>query len=79
MKGATGESALAANVSQRVIGSVLGGQTSVGRAAMSAGMEVGTDAAIEQGANHVYDTGKGWFQGDLSEEDRRAAQEKGFS
>ncbi|MER7014134.1 hypothetical protein ABT324_22160 [Saccharopolyspora sp. NPDC000359] len=79
MRGATGESALAANVSQRVIGSVLGGQTTVGRAAMSAGMDVGTDAAIEQGANHVYDTGKGWFQGDLSEEDRRAAQEKGFS
>ncbi|MDA3650177.1 hypothetical protein LZ318_40150 [Saccharopolyspora indica] len=79
MKGVTGEGALAANVSQRVIGGVLGGQTSVGRAAMSAGMEVGTDAAIEQGANHAYDTGKGWFQGDLSEDDRRAAQEKGFS
>ncbi|GGJ06449.1 hypothetical protein GCM10011581_49230 [Saccharopolyspora subtropica] len=27
----------------------------------------------------VYDTGKGWFQGDLSDAQRDQAQERGFS
>ncbi|MEV5542274.1 hypothetical protein AB0L13_36160 [Saccharopolyspora shandongensis] len=79
MKGVQGEGALAANVSQRVIGSVLGGQTSVGRAAMSAGTEIATDEAIKHGANSIYDKGRGALQGDLSPEERKAAEEKGFS
>lgn len=77
-KGVQGTEALATNVSQRVFSGVLGGQTSVGRAAMAAGMETGQDQAIKMSADSVYENGKGAMQGDLSEEQRRSAQQQGF-
>jgi hypothetical protein len=77
-KGVQGTEALATNVSQKVISGVLGGQTTVGRAAKTAGMETGKDHAIEMGANSIYDKGKGAIQGDLSAEQRRMAEQQGF-
>ncbi|MGP4020018.1 WXG100 family type VII secretion target [Saccharopolyspora sp. 5N708] len=70
---------LASTASSHVLSGVLGGKSTVGQAAMVAGTEVATDAAVEQGANAVYDTGKGWFQGDLSGQQRDQVQERGFS
>ncbi|MBB5152754.1 WXG100 family type VII secretion target [Saccharopolyspora phatthalungensis] len=75
-----GVQGLANNTVSHVLTGALGGKTTWGQAAMSAGTDVVTGAAIEQGANAVYDTGKGWFQGDLSSDEQRdQAQEKGFS
>ncbi|GGJ06477.1 hypothetical protein GCM10011581_49260 [Saccharopolyspora subtropica] len=76
MKGVQG---LASGVTGTVLHGALGGKTTIGQAAFAAGTEVVTDAAIKQGANSVYDTGKGWFQGDLSDAQRDQAQERGFS
>ncbi|SHG85719.1 WXG100 family type VII secretion target [Streptoalloteichus hindustanus] len=76
---ATGESALAANVAQSLLGKVLGGTTRSGSAAWKAGVEVGTDQVIKQGAEHAYDEGKDLAQGTPSKEERRSAQERGFS
>ncbi|WP_190822868.1 WXG100 family type VII secretion target [Saccharopolyspora pogona] len=75
MKGVQG---LASGVAGTVLHGALGGKTTLGQAATAAGTEIATDAAIEQGAHQVYDTGKGWFQGDLAGEQRDAAQERGF-
>ncbi|GAA4618403.1 WXG100 family type VII secretion target [Saccharopolyspora hordei] len=75
MKGVQG---LASGVTGTVLQGALGGKTTLGQAAFAAGTDVATDAAIKQGAHQIYDTGKGWFQGDLSSEQRDAAQERGF-
>ncbi|MCC5697234.1 hypothetical protein LH612_29175, partial [Klebsiella pneumoniae] len=75
MKGVQG---LASGVTGTVLHGALGGKTSIGQAAFAAGTDVAMDAAIEQSAHQIYDTGKGWFQGDLSSEQRDAAQERGF-
>ncbi|RKT86617.1 hypothetical protein SAMN05421805_106270 [Saccharopolyspora antimicrobica] len=74
-----GVQGLASTAGSHVLSGVLGGKATFGQAAMTAGTEVVSDAAVEQGANAVYDTGKGWFQGDLSDEQRSQAQERGFS
>ncbi|MGW5647147.1 WXG100 family type VII secretion target [Saccharopolyspora sp. NPDC003752] len=74
-----GVQGLASTATSHVLGGVLGGKATFGQAAMAAGTDVVSGAAIEQGANAVYDTGKGWFQGDLSDEQRDQAQERGFS
>ncbi|SDZ23863.1 hypothetical protein SAMN05216215_105367 [Saccharopolyspora shandongensis] len=70
---------LASTASSHVLSGVLGGKATFGQAAMVAGTDVVTGAVVEQGANAAYDTGKGWFQGDLSDEQRDQAQERGFS
>ncbi|KEI44815.1 WXG100 family type VII secretion target [Saccharopolyspora rectivirgula] len=75
MKGVQG---LASGVTGTVLHGALGGKTTIGEAAFAAGTDVAMDAAIEQSAHQIYDTGKGWFQGDLSSEQRDAAQERGF-
>ncbi|WP_207954801.1 WXG100 family type VII secretion target [Saccharopolyspora elongata] len=79
VKDLKGVQGLASTATSHVLTGVLGGKATFGQAAMAAGTDVVTGAAIEQGANAVYDTGKGWFQGDLSDEQRDQAQERGFS
>ncbi|GAA0515394.1 hypothetical protein [Saccharopolyspora thermophila] len=74
-----GVQGLTSTATSHVLSGVLGGKTTFGQAAMSAGTGVVVDEAIKQGANSVYDTGKGWFQGDLSDAQRDQAQERGFS
>jgi len=61
-----------------VLSGVLGGQATVGRAATTTGMEMGTDAVVEEGAKSIYAEGRGTFQGDLSQEQSARAQERGF-
>ncbi|SEG71692.1 hypothetical protein SAMN02982929_03389 [Saccharopolyspora kobensis] len=79
VKDIKGVQGLASTATSHVLTGVLGGKATVGQAAMAAGTDVVTGEAIKQGANAVYDTGKGWFQGDLSDEQRNQAQERGFS
>ncbi|MER5390977.1 hypothetical protein [Saccharopolyspora sp. NPDC002686] len=79
VKDAKGVQGLTHTATSHVLGGALGGKATFGQAAMAAGTDVVTGAAIEQGANAAYDTGKGWFSGDLSDEQRDQAQERGFS
>ncbi|MEY8043290.1 hypothetical protein [Saccharopolyspora cebuensis] len=78
MRGTTGEGALAANIGEQVLKGAIGGETSLGRAAVTAATDTATGAAIEHGASTIYDNGRGAIQGDLSAEERQSAQEKGF-
>jgi uncharacterized protein YukE len=74
MQGATGEGALAGNISQTVLTSMLGGQTRVGGAAFSAGVDTAIDGGVKFGSQAAYDAA----QDKPSEEERREAQERGF-
>jgi hypothetical protein len=75
MQGITGEGALAGNISQTVLTGMLGGQTRVGGAAISAGADAAVDGGIKFGADAAYDAARG----KPSEEERRDAQDRGFS
>ncbi|WP_257900944.1 WXG100 family type VII secretion target [Saccharothrix obliqua] len=75
MQGVTGEGALAGNISQTVLTGMLGGQTRVGGAAFSAGVDAAVDGGIKFGADAAYDAARN----PPSEQERREAQEKGFS
>ena len=75
VQGVTGEGALAGNVAQTVLTGMLGGQTRVGGAAFSAGVDAAVDGAIKFGSQEAYDAA----QNKSSEEERRDAQERGFS
>jgi hypothetical protein len=75
MRGATGEGALAGNVAQTVLSGMLGGQTRVGGAAFSAGVDAAVDGAIKFGSQEAYDAA----QQKPSEEERRDAENRGFS
>ncbi|MCP3799110.1 WXG100 family type VII secretion target [Allokutzneria sp. A3M-2-11 16] len=75
IKGSTGPTALAANISETILSSMVGGTTLVGRAATNAGIAVGTDAAIEKGAEIAYDKAT---DPKKSAEERRADQVRGF-
>lgn len=75
MQGVTGEGALAGNVAQTVLSGMLGGQTRVGGAAFSAGVDAAVDGAIKFGSQEAYDAA----QNKPSEEERRDAQERGFN
>ena len=69
---------LASGVSGHVLSKAMGGTTDVKLAARHVGMDMAKDAALEEGANRIYDTGKGWFQGDLSDDQRKQTEERGF-
>jgi len=73
-----GVQGLVNNVVSHGLQGPLGGQFSFDRAAKSVGMDMATDAAVEEGAKSIYDNGRGAFQGDLSEDERGSAQERGF-
>jgi uncharacterized protein YukE len=75
MQGVTGEGALAGNVAQTVLTGMLGGQTRVGGAVFSAGADAAVDGAIKFGSQEAYDAA----QNKPSEEERRDAQDRGFS
>lgn len=75
MQGVTGEGALAGNIAQTVLTGMLGGQTRVGGAAFSAGVDAAVDGAIKFGSQEAYDAA----QNKPSEEERRDAQERGFN
>ncbi|MCE6999088.1 hypothetical protein LZG04_30425 [Saccharothrix sp. S26] len=75
MQGITGEGALAGNISQTVLSGMLGGQTRVGGAAFSAGVDAAIDGGIKFGTDAAHDAA----QGKPSEEERRDAQERGFA
>lgn len=79
MQGVTGSEALSGNLAQRFLTSTLGGQTRFTGALFDAGMNTAKDAAIEQGAEYVYGKGEDQVTGKMSEEERKSAQEKGFS
>lgn len=78
MRDVTGTEALTGNLAQRFLSSTLGGQTRLSGAIFDAGTSTATDAAIEQGAKHAYGEGEDRTTG-MTEDERRAAQEKGFS
>lgn len=75
MQGVTGEGALASNISQTVLTSMLGGQTRVGGAAVSAGVDAAIDGGVKFGSQAAHETA----QNKPSEEERRETQERGFS
>ncbi|SDN18351.1 WXG100 family type VII secretion target [Allokutzneria albata] len=75
IKGTTGASALAANISETILTSIVGGTSNGRRAATSAGIAVGSDFAIEKGAEIAYDK---VIDPKKSTEERRADQVRGF-
>jgi uncharacterized protein YukE len=75
MQNVTGEGALAGNISQTVLSGMLGGQTRLGGAAFSAGVDAAIDGGIKFGTDAAYDAA----QNEPSEEERRDAQERGFN
>ncbi|GAA4002225.1 hypothetical protein GCM10022247_23730 [Allokutzneria multivorans] len=75
IRGTTGPAALAANISEGILSTMVGGTTRLGKAATTAGIAVGTDVAIEKGAEHVYDKAT---DPKKSKEERRADQQRGF-
>ncbi|MEV6226386.1 hypothetical protein AB0L88_00665 [Saccharopolyspora shandongensis] len=79
MQGVTGSEALSGNLAQRFLTNTLGGQTRFTGALFDAGMTNAKDAAIEQGAEYVYGKGEDQATGQMNEQERKAAQEKGFS
>ncbi|MGW5647151.1 WXG100 family type VII secretion target [Saccharopolyspora sp. NPDC003752] len=79
MQGVTGSEALAGNLSQRFLTSTLGGSTRLTGAIFKEGAATATDAAIEQGAEYAYGKGEDQVTGQMNEQERKSAQEKGFS
>ncbi|MEV0698203.1 hypothetical protein AB0I53_09825 [Saccharopolyspora sp. NPDC050389] len=77
--GKTGEEALAANIGGKVIGEVLGGKASLGKAALSGVVETVEGQAIKEIPKQMYDQANQRISGQLSPEESKAAQEKGFS
>ena len=75
MQGVTGEGALAGNIAQTVLTGVLGGQTRVGGAAFSAGVDAAVDGGVGFGTQAAYDTARDA----PPEEERRETQERGFT
>ncbi|HEX6343554.1 hypothetical protein [Umezawaea sp.] len=74
MQGVTGEGALAGNIAQTVLTGALGGQTRVGGAVFSAGVDTAVDGGIKFGAQAADHAARNA----PSEEERRAAQDRGF-
>ncbi|SDF47313.1 hypothetical protein SAMN05216553_101796 [Lentzea fradiae] len=75
MQGVTGEGALAGNIAQTVLTGALGGQTRITGALFDAGASAAVDGAITFGSQEAYDAA----QNTPSEEERRDAQERGFT
>ncbi|MFI9811305.1 WXG100 family type VII secretion target [Saccharothrix variisporea] len=75
MQGVTGEGALAGNISQTVLSGMLGGQTRVGGALFSAGVDTAIDGGIKFGTQAAADAA----ENKPSEEERRDTQERGFT
>ncbi|HEX7307897.1 hypothetical protein [Lentzea sp.] len=75
MQGVTGEGALAGNIAQTVLTGALGGQTRITGALFDAGVGTAVDGAITFGSREAYDAARN----KPSEEERRDAQERGFS
>jgi uncharacterized protein YukE len=73
-----GETGLAANVSQLVLGRMLGGSTRLGGAAWHAATDTVTDAAIQFGAEAAYGETEDQVTGTPSKQQRQAAEERGF-
>ncbi|WP_086821843.1 WXG100 family type VII secretion target [Allokutzneria sp. NRRL B-24872] len=71
----SGPAALAANISESILTTMVGGTTRIGKAATTAGIAVGTDVVIEKGAEVVYDKAT---DPKKSKEERRADQQRGF-
>lgn len=80
-KGVIGPQALATNITQHLLSNVMGGTTLAGRAARNAAIDGAIDYGIGAGADYAYDTGKDAVTGggDASDEDRAAAEKKGFN
>ncbi|GAA2345399.1 hypothetical protein GCM10009854_22800 [Saccharopolyspora halophila] len=74
----TGAGALAGNLAQRFATSALGGQVRISGALFDAGVSTATDEAIKQGAGAVYGEGSDQVTGEMNEQERARAQEKGF-
>ncbi|MDA3643213.1 hypothetical protein LZ318_20600 [Saccharopolyspora indica] len=75
----TGEEALAANLAGKAIGGVLGGETSIGKAVAAGTIETAEGQAIKQIPKAMYDEADQRISGELTPEESKAAQEKGFS
>ncbi|XVS61931.1 WXG100 family type VII secretion target [Actinosynnema sp. CA-299493] len=75
MQGVTGEGALAGNIAQTVLTGMLGGQTRVGGAVVSAGVDAAVDGAVKFGTQEAYDQARDA----PSEEERRETQDRGFT
>lgn len=75
----TGEEALAANLAGKVIGGALGGKASLGGAAVSGVVETAEGQAVKEIPKAMYDETNQRISGQLTPEESKAAQEKGFS
>lgn len=75
----TGEEALAANLAGKAIGGVLGGEYTLKKAAIAGTLETAEGQAVKQIPKQMYDKADQQMNGQLTAEDRKAAQEKGFS
>lgn len=75
----TGEEALAANLAGKAIGGVLGGETSNTKAVIAGTIETAEGQAIKQIPKAMYDEADQRISGELTPEESKAAQEKGFS
>ncbi|QIZ34469.1 WXG100 family type VII secretion target [Saccharopolyspora sp. ASAGF58] len=75
----TGEEALAANLAGKVIGGALGGKASLGGAAVSGVMETAEGQAVKEIPKAMYDETNQRISGQLTPEESKSAQEKGFS
>ncbi|MER7009904.1 hypothetical protein ABT324_00550 [Saccharopolyspora sp. NPDC000359] len=75
----TGEEALAANLAGKAIGGVLGGSSSLVGAGVNAVGDTVTGQAIKEIPKAMYDEADQRISGELTPEESKAAQEKGFS
>ncbi|MEV0051695.1 hypothetical protein AB0H34_14490 [Saccharopolyspora shandongensis] len=75
----TGEEALAANLAGKVIGGALGGKASLVGAGISGVTETLEGQAVKEIPKAMYDQANQRLSGQLSPEESKAAQEKGFS
>ncbi|GAA4848267.1 hypothetical protein GCM10025787_33640 [Saccharopolyspora rosea] len=73
-----GVQGLSNGVASHVLSGALGGHMTGTLAAKDVAVGMAKDAAIEQGADAVYGEGKTYLRGDLSEDARRQAEERGF-
>ncbi|MER7077163.1 hypothetical protein SAMN02982929_06637 [Saccharopolyspora kobensis] len=75
----TGEEALAANLAGKAIGGVLGGSSSLVGAGVNAVADTVTGQAVKEIPKAMYDEADQRISGELTPEESKAAQEKGFS
>ncbi|GAA4886016.1 hypothetical protein [Saccharopolyspora cebuensis] len=77
--GKTGEEALAANIGGKVFGEVLGGSDKLWKAGLAGVVETAEGQAVKQIPKAMYNEADQRINGEITPEERRATQEKGFS